>query len=654
MKRVDWIIAGLFILLAAALRLGVFSGLYGHDDWPYLFFIRSYLNGQYDELLHSPHGLRYGIWLPILGSFKLFGVAYWSAFLPGFIQGLATIPITFMATRKLGLPRWAGAFGAFVLVLNPIDWMVATTIRGDIEMSFYGGLLLLLLLHFRSASGKSRQLWGIAAGLLWGLSALTKEWGYVFAWGIAGMALLETVSKRRVPWSFGLILAGFVFVLAADVSLLRWLTGDWLARFHASITYYERVAAAGEYQGDLSTSYQYLPHLLLGLRTAFTTAAPFANSYPYLGPYMLTAIVALLIVLTRRNPAWPVACFILGVLLWIEFGSMSWSIYRPYHKEPRYLSLLSVPIAVLIATAAAQTAALRQRAWRIAAIGFLGITSVLVVRAVWLTHQTYIQGRDFLPALGAWLAAHPTARVWVPATVQNEMDLRFGYRFSDPVHKHAGAPGFGSLVDVCFVNDHQAGDFILVQGGWNHFADENPELDRRRMKLVTRLDGNRTSAEIYEFQPVRYATGSHYLSDDRPLRNSHTYARPKWDLTFDGAPIQINGVPYPKGIGTHATSELVFRLGPGYTHFCADLGLADKVECAAGSVVFVVYADGELRYRSPIVRQGSPTESIRIAITGTTELTLSVEDAGDGIACDHAVWANAYVTDGISEPTPLQ
>jgi len=73
---------------------------------------------------------------PIALSLKVFGVSYWSALLPPFLYGLAAVPLAYASIRTLGLSIGAAAVGCAALVLNPIDWMVSSTIRGDIEMSF--------------------------------------------------------------------------------------------------------------------------------------------------------------------------------------------------------------------------------------------------------------------------------------------------------------------------------------------------------------------------------------------------------------------------------------------------------------------------------------------------------------------------------------
>jgi hypothetical protein len=59
---------------------------------------------------------------------------------------------------------------------------------------------------------------------------------------------------------------------------------------------------------------------------------------------------------------------------------------------------------------------------------------------------------------------------------------------------------------------------------------------------------------------------------------------------------------------------------------------------AGGTVVFEVYGDGTLLYRSPVLRGRLGSERIDVPLTGIHELRLLVTDAGDGINCDEANW----------------
>lgn len=105
-------------------------------------------------------------------------------------------------------------------------------------------------------------------------------------------------------------------------------------------------------------------------------------------------------------------------------------------------------------------------------------------------------------------------------------------------------------------------------------------------------------------------------------------------------PISINGKTYTKGIGTHASSEIVYDLAKNFTNFETDMGIDSEVG-SYGSVIFQVYGDGVKLYDSGVVTGGTSAKSIRLNVTGVSKLKLVVTDGGDGINNDHADWANA-------------
>lgn len=108
----------------------------------------------------------------------------------------------------------------------------------------------------------------------------------------------------------------------------------------------------------------------------------------------------------------------------------------------------------------------------------------------------------------------------------------------------------------------------------------------------------------------------------------------------DGNPITLGGVVYPTGLGVHAASRIEVDLAGRYAAFESDVGVDDEV-AERGSVVFRVLADGELLFDSGTMTGLSPTQSVRVAVTGRQKLELVVTDAGDGIGSDHADWAGA-------------
>jgi len=112
----------------------------------------------------------------------------------------------------------------------------------------------------------------------------------------------------------------------------------------------------------------------------------------------------------------------------------------------------------------------------------------------------------------------------------------------------------------------------------------------------------------------------------------------------DGRTIKLNGVEYPKGLGTHAPAELKYALGGKYTAFAADVGVDDF--SGNGSVVFQVWADGTMLFESGLMRQDTATKAVNVSLAGKQELRLAVTDGGDGITNDVASWAGARLVGG--------
>jgi hypothetical protein len=109
-----------------------------------------------------------------------------------------------------------------------------------------------------------------------------------------------------------------------------------------------------------------------------------------------------------------------------------------------------------------------------------------------------------------------------------------------------------------------------------------------------------------------------------------------------GAPLQIAGKHYDKGLGHHADGSITVLLDGEYVSFDAELGLQP---CGAtGSVIFHIYKDGKLAFDSGVLRSTNMAQAIHVPLAGAQELRLEARDAGDGITCDMANWANARLT----------
>ena len=109
-----------------------------------------------------------------------------------------------------------------------------------------------------------------------------------------------------------------------------------------------------------------------------------------------------------------------------------------------------------------------------------------------------------------------------------------------------------------------------------------------------------------------------------------------------GEPLRINAEVFHRGLYCHAPSELVVRLSKPAKQFEAVAGIDSRAN--GGSVVFDVRAGDVESWNSGVVRFGDAAKPVSVALNGATEFTLAVNDAGDGISCDQANWADARVT----------
>jgi hypothetical protein len=137
--------------------------------------------------------------------------------------------------------------------------------------------------------------------------------------------------------------------------------------------------------------------------------------------------------------------------------------------------------------------------------------------------------------------------------------------------------------------------------------------------------------------------GGVFLSDMTPLQTRQSHGKLQYNTNFNLQPITLKGKVYLKGLGTHANSEIFFSLKKRFQRFECDIGLDDTEAGSPGSIIFKVYVDSKIKYRSQVIRWNSETERICVNVKNSDELKLIVEDAGDSDTCDHASWAGAIL-----------
>jgi len=134
--------------------------------------------------------------------------------------------------------------------------------------------------------------------------------------------------------------------------------------------------------------------------------------------------------------------------------------------------------------------------------------------------------------------------------------------------------------------------------------------------------------------------GPLYLSDIDHVAAQQSQSVLRMDENLVGRTMRVQDKLYPKGLGSHAQSQVVYYLGGQFRKLRVLPGLDQSV--GDGSVSFLILTDGKAVYESKdIVTPYSKTEPIEIDVSGCQVLELRVGSGDDGIQGDWACWADA-------------
>jgi len=142
--------------------------------------------------------------------------------------------------------------------------------------------------------------------------------------------------------------------------------------------------------------------------------------------------------------------------------------------------------------------------------------------------------------------------------------------------------------------------------------------------------------------PIHLTTGSRVsLTELQPSAVEFGFAPPRMNQSIAGPRISLGGTEYARGIGAHAWCRMTYAVPSGAAEFEAIVGLADGIKgCDKASVTFELRDQHDkVLYDSGVIDGTADPKLVRIPLHGVSALTLAVTDAGDGIDCDHANWA---------------
>ena len=162
---------------------------------------------------------------------------------------------------------------------------------------------------------------------------------------------------------------------------------------------------------------------------------------------------------------------------------------------------------------------------------------------------------------------------------------------------------------------------------------------------VTDSDGNEVIKtriiSVVDMNDYRYLTDYDWKSANSGWGNVNK------DKSVDNNKLTLTdeegqAISYDRGIGTHATSTIVYDLSDkDYAYFSSYVGVDREMYGSVGSISFEVYVDGEKKFDSGIMNSRDPQKYVEVDINGAKELKLVVKDGGNGNGSDHATWGDA-------------
>jgi len=346
--------------------------------------------------------------------------------------------------------------------------------------------------------------------------------------------------------------------------------------------------------------------------------------------------------------------------------------------------LLLIPVAIWVGIGVREVAWAANRL-RVPAVVLTFAALALMVGAVFndvvVRYRTHYQLSEVDRALAAELQSIPgPARFWMPRDhrslswlnlVALDKAVRGNQKPGGLLHQDVtnglrrdrGGPRRVAVREAA----RMARSTTLLLGPRANFQGAVREFQRRGLRVVERdargfdyyrIDGGARLTGIPDSElppmspipqrptppPVRLSKGPMvYLSDLEPESVEFGFAAPKMDATWQGGPIVMAGKTYERGIGTHAWTNIRFRVPEGALYLQAIVGMSDAVSaCEKASVEFEVLgtSDGRL-WKSDVVDFATPPRAMQIPVGNQTELTLVTTEASDGRDCDHANWGSA-------------
>jgi 4-amino-4-deoxy-L-arabinose transferase-like glycosyltransferase len=378
------------LVLALAMRLIFFNGLNWDDDPDYVY--RAYLvkTGQ-NFIFTDNNGFRIGTYYPAALFYALFGINDFSCGAYALVVSLLSVAVIYKLGKLLFNPR-TGLIAALLLAFYPLDVELASRLMPDGLLAGFTLFAVYCLyrgdeINLNSESTALESPWSyIACGLLLGWCTMVNMSAVVIILYAAIYFIISLIAFRNkltragfvkglwriVALRYVLLVGGFLFVVVIEGACYYKVTGDFFFKYHNTLSHY-----AGEHGfcRDLTMYPRIMFHLNSLGKFQFQ-----GIEYSYYGFYYIIALCAFIYGLfTWKRTTCCITLWLFTVFAYLQWGSMSFTHYTPFHRLPRHLSLATPAMILCIAYCAGNFKPVKFRTYvSTAVVAFLVLSSTVL------------------------------------------------------------------------------------------------------------------------------------------------------------------------------------------------------------------------------------------------------------------------------------
>ena len=332
LKTYQWLL--IIIAFSLLLRLIFFTGSDSSDELEYYKFANQANHGAF-ELGADHFKFRVGTFYPTALFFRIFGVNEFSGNLLTLLTSIfGIVLIYFLGTHFFN--EKAGLIAAFLLSFYPLDVVYATRLLPDIPSAFFMGLGVLLFLYGEKYR-KKQNAYYLFSGIALGIAYLIKE----------------------VSLIMGLFFAAY-FIYKKKFKLNYLLLGIGLGAAILFLMIYSYAHSGDPFFQYKANEQQQIGFMKALYKNYFTTQGLISRLFLHYPYYMLTdahyglffifvGVSILYFLYRRKEETYVPIIWMLSLLLYLNFGTISLKQYVPFPVIIRHLSIITFPALVLVA-----------------------------------------------------------------------------------------------------------------------------------------------------------------------------------------------------------------------------------------------------------------------------------------------------------------